>query len=129
MKTRPLSITILAWAFVAVCTVGLVYHLVPRPGAALDEAVREQGFVWVLGVRLLGVLGGLYVLGGYNWARWLLVVWLGYHVILSGLHSPLKMAVHGALFAVLLWVFFRGPASAYFRTNRQRQPGDVPGGL
>lgn len=111
MRTRPRSITVISWAFVAVGVVGLGYHLTEfnahRP--------FDHDLLWVSVVRLLAVLCGVFLLRGSNWARWGLVVWLGYHVILSVLHTPFELAVHSLLFAAVLYFLFRPPASAYFR--------------
>ena len=58
------------------------------------------------------------MLRGFNWARWLLVVWIAYHVILSAFHSPFEAAVHGLLFVIVAYFLFRPQASAYFRRRR-----------
>jgi hypothetical protein len=66
-------------------------------------------------VRLVAIICGAFMLRGRNWARWGLVVWLAYHVVLSALHTPFELLVHGLLFAVVLYFLFRQRASAYFR--------------
>ena len=111
MKERPLSITIIGWLFVAAGVIGLACH------ATEFKARRpfEYDAVWVCLVRLLAILCGVFMLRGSNWARWLLVVWMGYHIVLSALHSPLQLIVHSLLFAVILYFLFRPQASAYFR--------------
>ena len=55
------------------------------------------------------------MLRGSNWARWLLIVWLGYHVALSVFHAPFELVVHSLLFAAVLYFLFRPQATAYFR--------------
>jgi len=62
------------------------------------------------------------MLRGRNWARWLLLIWIAYHVILSGVHSLFQLVVHGLLFAVIAYFLFRPRASAYFRGAR---PGNA----
>jgi len=111
MKKRPLSITIISWLFLATGAIGLTYH------ATEFKAQRpfENDAVWVCLVRLLAILCGAFMLRGGNWARWLLVVWMGYHIVLSALHSPLQLFVHSLLFAVILYFLFRPQATAYFR--------------
>ena len=51
---------------------------------------------------------------GSNWARWLAVVWIAYHVILSGFHSLNELAVHGALLAAFANVALSPEATRYF---------------
>jgi O-antigen ligase len=64
----------------------------------------------------------VFMLYGFNWARWLLVVWIAFHVILSGLHSQFELLVHSLLFAVVLYFLFRPEASAYFRRTSGEPP-------
>ena len=70
----------------------------------------------------IALLCGMFMLYGFNWARWLLVIWLGYHVILSALHSLFELSVHSLLFTVVLYFLFRPPASTYFRGTRVEPP-------
>jgi hypothetical protein len=111
MSKRPRSITVISWIFVAAGVVGLAYH------ATEFKAQRpfDYDFLWVCFLRLLAILCGVFVLRGSNWARWGLVVWLGYHVILSVLHTPFELLVHSLLFVAVLYFLFRPQASAYFR--------------
>jgi len=111
MSKRPRSITIISWIFLAVGAVGLAYHATDFKA----ERPFESDLVWVCVVRLLAMLCGVFMLRGNNWARWLLVVWVAYHVILSVLHTPFELVVHSLLFAAVLFFLFRAPASAYFR--------------
>jgi hypothetical protein len=64
---------------------------------------------------VLAVVSGVFMLRGWNWARWLLVVWLAFHVALSALHSVFQVAVHGVLFGVIVYFLFRNAANAFFR--------------
>ena len=111
MKKRPRSITIIGWLFVGAGTIGLAYH------ATKFKAQRpfEYELIWVCIVRLLAILSGVFILRGSNWARWALLVWLAYHVILSAFHSLSEMAMHSLLLGVVAYFLFRPQASAYFR--------------
>ena len=125
MHKRPRSITIISWLFIAVGIIALLYHLVPHHmPAGNEQRPIEPDIVWVCLVRALAVLCGVFMLRGHNWARWLLVVWLAYHVILSGFHSLMQVAVHGLLFAVIAYFLFRPQASAYFRHHGAQPPQD-----
>ena len=110
MRKRPRSITIIAWLLIGAGTIGLVYHA--------TEFKTERPFaydvIWVGIVRLLAIISGIFMLRGSNWARWLLLVWLAYHVILSTFHSLFELAVHSLLLAVIAYFLFRPQASAYF---------------
>jgi hypothetical protein len=114
MSDRPRSITVIGWMFVAAGVVGLTYHAsefdVQRP--------FDAGLLGVSFLRLFAILCGAFTLRGRNWARWGLVAWLGFHVVVSALHSPVQLLMHGVLFAVVAYFLFRSQASAYFRASR-----------
>jgi hypothetical protein len=115
MNKRPLSVTVIGWMFVAAGVLGLAYH-------ATEFKMRPfaSGVVWLSFLRLLAILGGVFVLRGKNWARWVLLAWIAFHVILSAFHALSQVVVHGLLFAVVGYVLFRRQASAYF-TERDRR--------
>ena len=80
MNRRPRSITVIGWLFIATGSIGLVYHL--------SEFSRHSRFdyelVAISMIRLVAVLAGVFLLRNGNWARWLLVGWMAYHIGLSG---------------------------------------------
>src|SRR5881409_1977434 len=111
MTKRPVSVTVIGWLFAAAGAVGLAYH------AAEFKAARPfpYNFLWVCLVRLLAILCGVFILRGRNWARWLLLIWLASHVVLSAFHSLSGFAIHSLLFAVVGHFLVRPQATAYFR--------------
>lgn len=115
MPKRPHSITVIGWVFIAAGAVGLAYH------ATEFKADRPFQYetVWICLLRLLAIVCGAFMLRGSNWARWLLVIWLGYHLLLSTLHTAVQLVVHGLLFAAVLYFLFRSQASVYFRGTPQ----------
>jgi|SRR5947207_6311264 len=116
MNNRPLSITVIGWVFIAVGCVALGYHLLPQH---IDElkgpGTPATALVLICLIRALAIVGGVFLLRGFNWARWLVVGWLAYHVILSAFHSLFEVAVHGALFGLIAYFLFRQPASSFFK--------------
>jgi len=112
---RPLSVTLIAWLFIVAGSVGLVYH------AAEIKTARAVEVIPILLIRLLAIVCGVFMLRGRNWARWVLLAWIAYHVVLSAFHALFEFAVHALLFAVVAWVLLRPRVSAYF-CARRRQP-------
>ena len=111
MNRRPLSVTVVSCLLAAAGAVGFVYHLT-------ELNVRhpfQNDAAWVSLVRLAAIVGGVYMLRGRNWARWLAMAWIGFHVVVSGFHSFPQFAVHAVLFVVFAWVLFRPQAAEYFR--------------
>jgi hypothetical protein len=116
MNIRPRSITVISWIFIAFGSIALLSGLLPNVNITATERLAELKGHWYVHVsRIVQVLSGVFMLYGFNWARWLLVVWIVFHVIISALHSPFQLLVHSLLFAVVLYFLFRPPASEYFR--------------
>lgn len=110
MNKRPLSVVIISCVFVAAGAFGLVYHALEfSPQGPFDSTLGL-----VLFVRLLAIIGGIFTLRGANWARWLLLAWIAYHVILSGFHSLFELIIHALLFGAVAYALFRPRAAAYF---------------
>src|SRR5262245_17154003 len=120
MTNRPPSITVISWMFIVFGSIALLTSLLPPADLAAAQRMAEHPFdFWFIPItRMLAALCGVFMLYGFNWARWLLVVWVGYHVILSVLHSPLELLAHILLFALVLYFVFRPQASTYFRGAR-----------
>jgi hypothetical protein len=111
MKKRPLSITIIGWLFVVAGTIGLVYHATEfKLGDSFQYDV-----VMVCLIRVVAIVCGVFVLRGYNWARWGLLAWIAYHVILSIFHSTSQLVTHVLVLAVVGYFLFRPKASTYFQ--------------
>jgi hypothetical protein len=116
MNKRPLAITIICWIFIVFGAIALLYGL--RSSGATNAAQRIadlKGHWYVHVSRIAQVLCGVFMLYGFNWARWLLVVWIAFHIVISILHSPFQLLVHSVLFAVILYFLFCRQSSAYFR--------------
>lgn len=121
---RPRSITVIAWIFVAAGVVGLLNDLWPllTSGAAAQLAkLKSDGFAdlgpaWT--TRLLAIVGGIWLLRGRDWARWLLVLWMVFHIVLSLFESWEKLLVHCVIFLPILYFLFRNTAQVYFRTAK-----------
>ena len=93
---RPISITLLGWLFIVAGAVGLIYHLSDRP--------VDRWIILIAAIRILAVIGGVFLLLGHSWARWLLIGWLTVHVVLSAFHSVSQTLAHLVLLVVISWL-------------------------
>ena len=90
MIKRPVSITLLAVLLIATGFLGLVYH-------ARDINLQhplQNDTLWVELIRVLAIVAGIFMLRGHNWARWLALAWIAFHVVISFWHSWSQVAVH-----------------------------------
>lgn len=119
MHKRPRLITVISWLFIVLGTVSLLSSLLPYWNQTPAERIDELKAHWIVHLaRTVSIVCGVFMLYGFNWARWLVVIWIGFHIIISALHSPLQLVVHGLLFAVILYIVFRPDANIYFRDPR-----------
>jgi hypothetical protein len=115
MNKRPLSVTLIGLLFLIAGVIGVAYH-------ATDFKMQSpfpSELVWVLAIRFLAIVFAIFLLRGKNWARWLLIIWITYHVVLSGFHSSSQLIVHGLLLALVTYFLFRRSASIYFHSLKE----------
>ncbi len=106
IKRRPLSVTIVGGIFLATGILGSALHATELKGTG------SAGYdaLWALLISLVAIVCGVYLLRRSDWARWLAVVWLAFHVILS-LHSRQALLVHSGLLALFAYLLFRPSVS------------------
>jgi hypothetical protein len=69
--------------------------------------------VEVLVIGIAAIVGGIYVLRGANWARWLLAAWMALHVAIS-IGQPSALVAHLVIFGFVAYLLFRPAASPHF---------------
>lgn len=109
-RRRPISITIVGALLIVAGSVGLVYHA--------TEFKSFLPFPWELLVislvRMLAILAGVYLLLGRNWARWLALAWIAFHVVVGAFNGIGQFLIHAALLLVFAFLLFRPAAKAFF---------------
>ena len=114
MNQRPLAVTIIGCVYILIGAIGFAYHFTEFNG----QHPFQDHFVWVELVRLIAIVCGVYMLRGRNWARWLALVWIASHVVLSAFHALPELAIHILFCAILAYFLLRPTASRYFRATR-----------
>ncbi len=110
-SNRPISITLLACLYIGVGTIGFAYHFPALLQAQHDAPAMEL-------TELLAVVCGVFLLRGRNWARWLALAWIAFHVVLSAFDRLHGLIVHSVFCAAIAWLLFRPVADRYFRSAR-----------
>jgi hypothetical protein len=113
MQQRPLSVTIVSWIYLVTGIGGIAAHareFNPHHFFQLDPILP-------LTVRLLAIVAGIFMLRGHNWARWLAIMWIGYHVVCGSMQSLRAGVFHAVLFAMFAYLLFRPAANRYFQSS------------
>jgi hypothetical protein len=111
MNKRPFSVIVIGCLYVATGAIGLISHLIKfKP-----QHPFQYDIVLISLVSLIALVSGVYMLRGSNWARWLALAWIAFHVVLSAFHSPFELVVHSLLFIAFAYFLFRPPATQYFK--------------
>jgi hypothetical protein len=111
LNVRPRSVTILAWVYIGVGTIGFVSHF---GEIHAGNAIRYDGVAAEI-VEVLAIVSGAFMLGGRNWARWLGIAWMVFHVVLSAFGALHELAIHALFCAAIAWLLFRPAAGRYFQ--------------
>jgi len=85
-------------------------------GGITNHGLMDIALVSISGI--LALLSGVFMLRGANWARWLCIIWMALHVVISIGHEMSKVVVHSVMLVVLLIVLFWTNANAYFRKGK-----------
>ena len=111
MTRRPISITIIACLLLLVGVAGSVFHF---RELGPHEAFRGVN-IWIFVVEFVAIVCGTFLLQGRNWARWLAMAWIAFHVVISFFDSGRKVATHVVSLLLFAYFLFRSEANAYFR--------------
>jgi hypothetical protein len=110
MNKRPYAVIALSLIMLAAGIAGLVYHF-----SEFNVQHPFQNEVLLVSlVRVVAIVCGVYMLHGKNWARWLTLAWIAFHVVLSAFHSLNEFAMHAVILALFAYVLCGRQAKGYF---------------
>jgi uncharacterized membrane protein len=111
MKKAPLPVIVISALIMLTGAFGLY-------GGWLNftaHTASQKEALLVTGVNLLGILAGVFMLRGRNWARWLAVAWMAFHVVISFGHPLQQLIVHSILLVLFAYGLFRADARPFFQ--------------
>lgn len=107
-RTRiPATVIVIACLYMVAGIGGSIVHF---------EDLRAPDGIWVAIIEILAIVCGVFLLRARNWARWLAIAWMAFHVVIS-LGVLRQLAVHGLLLVFITWCLFRADASRFFRAT------------
>jgi uncharacterized membrane protein HdeD (DUF308 family) len=115
MRPRPLILTLFGWFLILGGAVGFVFRF-----PAHRPPFRSEDFLPDI-LELILLLAGVFILRGRNWARWLAIAWIAFHVGLSFFHSLREVAVHTLILLAFACILFYPAAQAWFQAQSRVQ--------
>src|ERR1700728_3974681 len=110
---RAIAVLFLSCLYIAVGTIGFVVNF-PKLTALQQESI------WIEFTELLALIAGAFMFRGRNWARWLALIWMAFHVAIS---FPVvrQVVTHSIIFALIAGVLFRPDARRYFTSLKPHE--------
>jgi uncharacterized membrane protein len=107
----PVAVLVVAAAYLAVGIGGFVAHF-------HDLLTTPSEGVWIELTEFVAVVAAVFLLRRQNWARWLSVAWITFHVVLSAFGSIRELSMHAALTVLIVWLLFRQATAHWFQPAR-----------
>jgi hypothetical protein len=107
---RPWPVIVIACLYLLVGVIGFVAHFP-------ELLARHPDAVGIEATEIVAVICGLFLLLRQNWARWLAVAWILFHVGISFLHPLPELAVHVVFCLFIAWALFRPATALWFRRS------------
>lgn len=122
MNSRPVSVTVIAWILIAINALSLLSTLFLFKSPAAQELMAKNPlplsvqYTMLFAGLLIGVVCGIFMLKGANWARLLYVGWsvVGFGVNLVTSPGKLLLLPGIVIVAVIVFFLFRPKANAFF---------------
>jgi hypothetical protein len=118
VEKRPWSIVVIGLLFIVLGTLTLIHAAWGL--VSTQERLTDLQHHWMIYLSAVAaIVGGAFLIKGQNWARWLLVAWMAFHIVVGALHGIGPLLTHVVIFSVILFFLFRRPASSYLAQNSQ----------
>lgn len=116
VERRPVTIIVISFLFILLGALTLI-------NAAWDTISTDQRLTdlqhhWMIYLSAVAAIaGGVFLFKGQSWARWLLVAWMAFHIVVGALHGIGPLLTHVVIFSVIIFFLFRRPASTYLSSQ------------
>jgi uncharacterized membrane protein HdeD (DUF308 family) len=101
-------VILIACLYLAVGIGGSIAHFGDR---------HAPDWIWVEVTEILAIVCGVFLLLAHNWARWLAIAWMAFHVVIS-FGELRQLAIHSLFFVLIVGCLFRADASRFFQNAR-----------
>jgi hypothetical protein len=104
---RPVPVLIVVGVYLLVGILGFTYHF-----SELTAGHRDAIGIEI--TEFLAIVSGVGLLFRQNWARWLALAWVVFHVMISLFHPLRELLIHCCLCVVIAWLLFRPATARWF---------------
>jgi hypothetical protein len=111
-QQRPIAITLIAALYFALGILGFAHNFSGFLALQRDAIYAEI-------TEVIAFIAGAGLYFAQNWARWLALAWIAFHVYLASLNSTREMALHAFFLVAIGWILFRPESRTFFRQNRR----------
>lgn len=108
-KKRPWPVIVIAILYLLVGIAGFAFHF--------SELLARHSDAYAIEVtELLAAISAVGLLMRKNWARWLALAWIVFHVCISLFHPVQELAIHVAFCLLIAWALFQRESTQWFKT-------------
>ena len=127
MKTRPVSVSVIGWLLIVMGGLSFFSILLTINNPMVHEAMSGNPLpipilytVSFLNILVM-IASGIGILKGYNWARWLYVIWNTFEFFVGFTTFPVKrMMLPGlVVFLIIVFFLFSPPVNAFFASAKK----------
>lgn len=120
VRRRPIGVIVVSALLVLAAAGGLVADFLNSPSLSADHYAA----IWIALVNVVGIVAGVFLFRGRNWARWLATAWMAFHVVISLWNPWQKIVIHGLIFVLMTLILLRRDAHDFFRpqTEARNEP-------
>jgi uncharacterized membrane protein HdeD (DUF308 family) len=116
VEKRPRSIIVISLLFILLGTITLIHAAMELINTT--ERLTDLQKHWMIYLSAVAaIVGGAFLFKGHKWARWLLVAWMAFHIVVGALHGLVPLLTHVVIFSVILFFLFRRPASSFLSAD------------
>jgi hypothetical protein len=105
------------WPVIVVACLYLLVGVLGFAGHFPELLARHPDAIGIEITELIAFLCGVFLLRRQNWARWLALAWILFHVGISLFHPWRELAIHAVLCVLIAWALFRPATALWFRQS------------
>jgi hypothetical protein len=104
-----MAILLVSCLYMAVGAIGFLVNI--------PQSMRLPQDILIELTELSALVAGVCMFRGCNWARWLALVWMAFHLAIS-FPAICQVVTHSIIFALIAWILLHPDARRYFTPRK-----------